>query len=348
MAGPSGPGGPAAWQGPGRIGLIVVVTLAVFIAIPLAQGDAEDKDAPTSMKTDWSTPEQGMQIRLAAERSTWRADEVPAIRWSLVNAGEREFLQVAEGQRLALMEVDGVWYKWPAMLSGGRLHLLPPGKSLDDQLVTLGPVWTKAVPADLEWRRNRAQAFDTDRQAASSLVLSPGKHTVRIAVIVEPSRANTGEGFSVTSRKIELTVIEPAPDKARAWPPGPNVLEAVKAAMYSIHGVLGASPQSDAGRLESSVDEAYRRTKLAAKATKGSLFHDAIRGLEAALKAMHANLKESRQTAVIEFRKAAYDDYRNAIRLLSGEAMVGDGKVVPPPINQDDPGENADEPRQRG
>ena len=46
--------------------------MATFAPTRAATQPAEEK-----VQTDWSAPQEGVQIRLRADRKTWRADEIP-------------------------------------------------------------------------------------------------------------------------------------------------------------------------------------------------------------------------------------------------------------------------------
>ena len=180
----------------------------------------------------WSEAVEGVQIRLRATRKNWRADKIPALHWDVRNAGARQYLETLANRSGVQLEVDGAWYVWPVFLWGGRVATLGVGRSLDDQLVALSPMWSKAKPEDLQPRVDWGGPVDTT-QTQSSLQLTPGKHTIRVAVIVLPSRVMTGEPFRVVSLPLEITIAPRWAGKTLFWPPGPELAEAVKETLYS-------------------------------------------------------------------------------------------------------------------
>jgi type II secretory pathway component GspD/PulD (secretin)/beta-lactamase regulating signal transducer with metallopeptidase domain len=178
----------------------------------------------------WGEAVEGVQIRLRAAKHNWRAEEIPAFRWDVRNAGTRQYLETLADRSGVQLEVDGVWYVWPTFLWGGRVATLSAGQSLDDQLVTLSPMWSPAKPDDLQPR----EGWVVDAaEMQSSLQLAAGRHTIRLAVIVEPSRATMDEAFRVVSPPLDITIAPRGTGQTASWPPGPDLAYAVKGALFS-------------------------------------------------------------------------------------------------------------------
>lgn len=225
--------------------------VAILVTAHLAPVDGPLSEAPrlslsgpavssaaAQAPSDWSASVEGVQIRLHADKHLWRTDEIPALHWDVCNVGQRPHLQVDDGQRRTQLEVDGVWYRWPAFLQGARIIRLGPGRSLTDQLVTLSPVWSRAKPEDVRWRGNDWGAIADPAENDTSLQLTRGKHTIRLAIFVEPSRATGSGGFRVVSPPTEITVVSRTPDEAQTWLANARLARAVKATLFSTAIIL--------------------------------------------------------------------------------------------------------------
>ena len=288
---------------------------ALPLYVELFRGDlGQSVIAPA--QTDWSAARDGVQMRLSAARLVWRADEVPKLKWAVRNVGTRQFVQLSDRQRDAQLEVDGVWYQWPAGLRGGALPELPPGKSLLDQAITMGPIWSRARAEDLEWSMNGPGWVSSE--AGSSLILSPGKHTIRAAAVVRPSRVDTGDGFRVISPPLELVVEASPAGQASAWPPQPEVLTAAKEAILSAAGVLQTAARPEAPELKELMAAALAKAKHASELAKGSAVHTPALQLEAALGALQNALAADPLKTKAEFH-AGRDAYGKLLDMISGE-----------------------------
>jgi hypothetical protein len=132
--------------------------------------------------------------------------------------------------------------------AGRRFAGTASRKVLADQVFTLAPIWTESKVEDLEWRRDGGRFFDSEEEDRSSLRLSPGKHTVRLAVVVTPSRVDSGDGFRVISPSLDLTIDATPEGEAASWPPKPEVVVAVKEAISSAGIALqGSRPAGGTG-----------------------------------------------------------------------------------------------------
>jgi hypothetical protein len=282
----------------------------------------------------WGEAVEGVQIRLRPTKHTWRADEIPALCWDARNVGARQYLEVLTGQRGAQLEVDGVWYVWPVFLRGGRLADLSAGRSLDDQLVTLSPMWSRAKPEDLQPRGGWALVPDPV-QMQSSLQLAAGKHTIRVAVIVEPSRAMMDEAFRIVSPPLDITITPRRAGGTASWPPGPELAQAVKEAICSATIALQQpSPPEQpwmkewTAQAEAEWAGVLTKTKnmlLAASAERvaalaeNTPLHASARQMADALAALQKALDKDPAGTLDEFT-AAGKAYSHLIDVFSGEA----------------------------
>ncbi len=280
------------------------------------RGALETGAAGRALETDWSPPTEGVQLRLSAPKLTWQAGEVPTLRWSATNSGTRQYLEVADGERLAQLEVDGVWYQWPPGLRGAALPELPPGKTIQDQHVTLGPVWSRAKKEDLEWRRDGIIEVDPAERDAP-LLLKPGKHTIRLAVIVTPSRVDTGDGFRCVSLPMELVVEAPSAGESAAWPPSAEVLDSVKRAISASLLVLQISARPDDPKLPEWIESAVRQATQTEALCAGTALHNPVKGLLDAFVALRKAHAADHAGAREQF-DAAIKAHQQLVRVLAG------------------------------
>jgi beta-lactamase regulating signal transducer with metallopeptidase domain/protocatechuate 3,4-dioxygenase beta subunit len=230
-----------------------------------AEGDrrhqkADDGDHPKASK-------EVAQVSLGAPKLVWTTDETPVIKWSVRNLGQWLSLQVVAGQRQAQLEIDGVWYQWPQALQGERLEQIPAGESLEEQLITLGPIWSRVdedeLPSSLGASTIKAPG------TGPPLILKPDTLSVRVAVVVD---TDLKESFRVISPSMELEVQEPPASADVAWPPQVEVVQAVKNAVSATVPVLQASDRSPDDGLRQSIDRALESAGEASKLSKGTVF----------------------------------------------------------------------------
>jgi hypothetical protein len=297
--------------------LLILSLPSLLCAAQSTTSTSTTNAAGTELRTDWSPLSEGVSLRISAAKRTWPAGEVPALRWSATNSGTREFLRLTEGQRRAQVEVDGTWYWWSPRLSPtSRLLDLRSGTAILDQLVTLGPIWSQAKEEDLVWRRDSIRTLNSSERDLP-LLLTPGKHRVRIAQIVSPSRVNTGDGFRVISLPLEI-LIEPPPAGASVnWPPSPEVIDSAKRALFATTAANRPNDTNYSGQLDSAVREA----RVTATLSAGTPLHDSAKSLLDAL----AELRKAHPAspdAATEYYAAVSKAFRQMVGVLSGEASV--------------------------
>ena len=276
------------------------------------------KPAQGPVQTDWSELREGVQMRLRAARKTWRADEIPALRWDVRNVGTRKFLQVGDGQRLAQLEVDGVWHQWPTGLRSARLADMGAGAWLEDQLVTASPIWSRATPEDLEWRRDGGgKIVLSGEEPPPSLHLKPGAHTLHVAVVIQPSRADTGDGFRVVSEPMDITIEALPAGQTASWPPGTKLAQAVKEALYRAQIPLQNSLRPWEPGMKDWIAGALAKAKQAATLAEKKPLHASASRLADAFAALQQAVDKDPAGAAKEF-SAAGDAYRDLVGVFAG------------------------------
>lgn len=70
-----------------------------------------DLDATDVSNTAWSTPVDGLQVRLRADKMVWQFGKIPVLKADIRNRGKRK-LAVYVGQQLCELQVDKRWYRW--------------------------------------------------------------------------------------------------------------------------------------------------------------------------------------------------------------------------------------------
>jgi hypothetical protein len=163
---------------------------------------------PVRRRWGWSEPVEGVRCRLSpggsiSSRVHWRADETPMFRLDVRNDGKRDLyiIRAAEAYEIA---VDGQWYL--AGVEDAKSSPLPPGKMYN--LIR--------IPLDDRWRHKT-----TNR----ALVLSPGKHSVQVAVVCEPASGESGRPVRLLSRPVEIAIV-PRPKEPLSWGKEVNGLRA--------------------------------------------------------------------------------------------------------------------------
>ena len=283
-----------------------------------APNGASTQPAEGPVQTDWSAPREGVQMRLRAARKTWRADEIPALRWDVRNVGTRKFLQVGDGQRLAQLEVDGVWHQWPTGLRSARLADMGAGAWLEDQLVTASPIWSRAMPEDLEWRRDGGgKIVLSGEESPPSLHLKPGAHTLHVAAVIQPSRADTGDGFRVVSEPMDITIEALPAGQTASWPPGTKLAQAVKEALYRAQIPLQNSLRPWEPGMKDWIAGALAKAKQAATLAEKKPLHASASRLADAFAALQQAVDKDPAGAAKEF-SAAGDAYRDLVGVFAG------------------------------
>jgi len=193
----------AAWEeekphSPGALGTAEwwigrAVSNSVRIALP-PRGKPAIHWAPTSpaekqQEPPWGEAVEGVQVRLRADKTVWKADETPTLKLRARNQGNRELVWMDPGA-VPQLEFGGVWYSQVFVVRGRvRAWPLEPGSESHEIAISLGR----------QWRTQQAPFF---------LPLKPGKHTIRVAFRAAPAEGDQGKPVRALSNPVEIEIRE--------------------------------------------------------------------------------------------------------------------------------------------
>ncbi|NQU23551.1 MAG: M48 family metalloprotease, partial [Candidatus Nealsonbacteria bacterium] len=133
-------------------------------------------------KTAWGKPVEGVQARLRVFRDgPYRPDTVLELIADVRNEGQRD-LTVARAQELCELEIDGRRYRWAGNIRV-KSSWFPPGRQYKDIWIHLSDQW---------------------KCGDDPLVLKPGKHSVRVWFVGNPTEKDAGEPVRFASNFIEI------------------------------------------------------------------------------------------------------------------------------------------------
>ena len=145
----------------------------------------------------WSKPVQGASVRLRAVRPSGTLMRLPQVLADLRNDGPRA-LWIPLIVTFMELEVNGVWYQAPE----------PAPEWLAGELRARDARWGISVPLEQAWWR-------PGRPGKDYLQRSEGKHTVRVALTLQPSPNAADERIRVVSKPVEITIL-PLPGRTPA------------------------------------------------------------------------------------------------------------------------------------
>jgi prepilin-type processing-associated H-X9-DG protein len=156
---------------------------------------AETIDEQTAQQTTWGQAVDGVQVRLKADKSTWKAEEIPKLKADVRNNGSRELL-IYRTDQLCELSINGQLYQQKEIHA--KSSPFPPGKQYDGIEITL----------DRRWYKNGVD---------ESLQLSPDKHTIQVTFMLNDSRNGLTESnlasVIVKSNPVEIEIL---PDKEQS------------------------------------------------------------------------------------------------------------------------------------
>lgn len=127
--------------------------------------------------------EAGLLVTLRADKPIWLVGEVPTFKAAINNNGKLEFA-VTRTQELYEVEINGQWYRWEGAIDAKSSALRP------------GDYWVNITLAlDNHWR---------EKNTGKALELKPGKHTVRIALLFNPTAFEKAKPLRVISNALEI------------------------------------------------------------------------------------------------------------------------------------------------
>jgi beta-lactamase regulating signal transducer with metallopeptidase domain len=154
---------------------------------------AASNDAPGPAGPPWGTPVSGVSVQLRSDHFAWTLDEVVTLKAAARNQGPGAF-SMAQAQELGEVELDGIWYSWT-----GPFDIIsppfPPGRQYNDIRISL----------DRYWRTK--EGWELAPPVPPSLRLTPGRHTVRFAMIAEPADPDRGNARTrAVSNPVQIEV----------------------------------------------------------------------------------------------------------------------------------------------
>ena len=120
---------------------------------------------------------KSLQVTLRAEKKVWHAGEDLAMKADVRNAGHEDVAIYIDGNNDWQIELDGQWYKSDGR-STGHAVLVALGERIQD--VSVPPTWTRP----LGWFTfSEGDPWGIHSPRGKRLVLQPGRHTIRVAVV---------------------------------------------------------------------------------------------------------------------------------------------------------------------
>ncbi|MBN1973235.1 MAG: hypothetical protein JW787_06325 [Sedimentisphaerales bacterium] len=160
-----------------------------------SQSSNEQEKSEKLSNTQWGKSVEGVQVRLQADKTMWKAGEIPKLKADVRNNGTRELL-IYRTDQLCELSVDSQLYQQKEVHA--KSSPFPPGKQYDGIDITL----------DKRWYKNGGD---------ESLQLSPGKHIIQVTFTLNDSRNSDIEPAPtpviVKSNPVEIEIL---PDEAQS------------------------------------------------------------------------------------------------------------------------------------
>jgi uncharacterized protein (TIGR03067 family) len=159
-------------------------------------------DERSAVELPWGDAVEDVQARLRPKKVNWQAKETPVFQLELRSQGKRSWKGVAT-QHYCELQVDGKWYKYGANFPGAPLTALKPGMHADHWLeVSLGSQWYKVAN-----EKEKPAEEDKPGGKGGPIVLSPGKHSIRLAYRLINTRLGDGiPEIRVLTNAVEIEI----------------------------------------------------------------------------------------------------------------------------------------------
>ncbi len=161
---------------------------------------AADSTARTQVESEsnWGEAVEGVQVRLRAKQTNWNAGAIPRLFVDVRNQGTRR-LVIQKRINGCELELDGRWFRRPinSLETRPLPSPFPPGRQYDGIVVNLDRLWELVDSQDV--RRS-------GRTVPERLGLTPGKHTVRVAVTTSADKTEPGKPVRVVSNPVEIEI----------------------------------------------------------------------------------------------------------------------------------------------
>ncbi len=152
-------------------------------------------------KAEWGEAVNGVQARLRLKKRQWKAGETPRLLADVRNQGKTTYW-IGAAQPVHEIEIDGKWHSWAGLITvlhGG----FRPGSTQRDVPFTLVQNW--------KLKSGRLLAPDRTRP----LNLAPGKHTVRVAFLLNPITKGA-KNIRAESNPVEIEIVAAQGDAPKA------------------------------------------------------------------------------------------------------------------------------------
>jgi len=181
------------------------------------------------LEAEWGEAVEGVQVRLRAEKTQWKAGETPRLIASIRNIGELSFV-FGPGPSNWEFQVDGRWYNWLGeVFKNPQYPLSPNGEFRDIAAFTFDVFWS---PKD----------------GGEPLTLTQGRHTVRVAALCR-SAGGKGADARPVSNAVEIEHI-PRTQNAEADKLSKKAVEKARAVDAAIPPEARKKPRTKTFRLK--------------------------------------------------------------------------------------------------
>lgn len=157
---------------------------------------ASVKAIPAPVMENFGPANQGLQVGLRPLKSTWQWNQqVPELQLEVYNGGQIPVGIYHEQMLYCNVEVDGQWYIWEKIRFIGPEGTLSNGKK-DKITITLTDSWVL----------KSASQSQTAPATRKPLVLSPGKHIVRVSFLGHPMPGEHKDDIRCVSNPVEIDI----------------------------------------------------------------------------------------------------------------------------------------------
>jgi hypothetical protein len=198
-----------------------LVLLADSLATEARKRESEATNASAAQsEIPWGEPVEGVAVSLHVDKAVWRWGETPILHASLRNGNGTIFTTSRNDHYFQQVELDGKWFRPRKNLyelpsdqtrfvgEAGEMTEIHPGEQWNDVQIPLkGTEWQKASTNDLDLTAYFGEIIVTSDQPVPVMPLFVGKHTIRVAFIVQPEHGvYRDSAFRIISNPVELEI----------------------------------------------------------------------------------------------------------------------------------------------
>lgn len=181
----------------GALAAVAVIGMVGFMAYQRTAGG--NGPMQSESQSLWGDTVEGVQVRLRVNQTNWTEGSIPRLYVDVRNQGTRHLLVQTRQMHGCQVEMDGTWFqRSPYTLELRALPSpFPPGRQYDGMVLDLNTHWQEAgEPA----RRLGQIKRVTDQ-------LTPGRHTVRVAVTATADKTDSGRPIRAISNPVEIEIL---------------------------------------------------------------------------------------------------------------------------------------------